>query len=439
MRIIDRRLFLRGTGVAISLPLLDSMLTRAFADPTEAATPGAASAASPRRMVCIGTPFGFDPETFVPPTTGRGYELPLHLQKIADFRNDFTVISGLNHPETGSASHKSEPVMLTGAPNPGTALFRNTVSLDQVAAEHFRGETRFDSLPLTTFYGSLSFTRTGVEIPANNRPSSIFKQLFLEGNAEQAADELRKISEGRSTLDTVAAQAKKLRLQLGPSDRDRLDEYFESVRDVERQLQMSEAWVHRPKPKVDAPQPQDIDGPGQQQAKLRLMFDMIHLALSTDSTRSITIKTFGDHHDLSHHGKEPGKLDECRKVEAELITAVGLLLGKLKQSKEGDATLLDRTSVLLTSNLRDGNTHWTDNLPVLLAGGGFRHGQHLGFNQPFLDDLAAKEFGKTGEPVHREGNRPPLCNLYVSMLQRMGVPAGEFGSGNATLAGLEMA
>jgi len=436
---INRRFFLRGTGVALALPLLDSMLRRAHADPTVTAAAGdtaAASPASPRRMVCIGTPFGFDPETFIPTTTGRDFALPLHLQKIADFRDQFTIISGLNHPDTKNASHKSEPVMLTGAANPGTALFRNTVSLDQVAVEHFRGQTRFDSLALSTFYGSLSYTRTGVEIPASSSPSAIFAQLFLGGNADEATAELRRIKEGRSSLDAVSTQARKLRENVGPGDRHRLDEYFDSVRDVERQLQMAERWVHLPKPKVDVPQPQDIAGPGQQEAKLRLMFDMIHLALSTDSTRTITIKTFGDHHDLSHHGKEPDKLDQCRKVESDLITAVGVLLGKLKQSREGNETLLDRTSILLTSNLRDGNTHWTDNLPVLLAGGGFRHGQHLGFNPQFLDDLRGKN-SQSGETIHRTANTPPLCNLYVSMLQRMGVPVGEFGSGNATLAGLE--
>ena len=442
---IDRRLLLRGTGVALSLPLLDSMLGRAWADaagnavrPADA-TLSDASSASSRRMLCIGTPFGFDPETFIPTTTGREYTPPAILAKIAEHRDDFSIISGLCHPETKSASHKSEPVLLTGAPNPGTPQFRNTVSLDQVAAEHFRGQTRFDSLALTTFYGSLSFTRTGVEIPADSSPSKIFAQLFLNGDANQAALELRMINEGRSTLDTVATQAKKLRASVGPGDQQRLDEYFDSVRDVERQLHMAERWVHTPKPKVDLPQPSDIQGPGQQEARLRLMFDMIHLAFATDSTRTITIRTFGDHHDLSHHGKEPGKLEDCRKVEADLITAVGSLLTKFKQSKEGEASLLDRTMVLVTSNLRDGNTHWTDNLPVLLAGGGFKHGQHLGFNPKFLEDLGGKQRESNGEPARALANTPPLCNLYVSMLQRMGVPTGAFGSGNATLAGLEIA
>lgn len=223
----------------------------------------------------------------------------------------------------------------------------------------------------------------------------------------------------------------------GPADRRRLDEYFEAVRDVERQMAQARDWARRPKPNPGAAAPGDIGTPGQQAAKLKLMFDVIHLALKTDSTRVITIKTFGDHHDLSHHGKEPGKLGECRKVESELMAAFATLVGRLKATPDGDASLLDRTTVFLGSNLRDGNTHWTDNLPALLAAGGFRHGQHLAFNPAFLADLDAKAHGSATDrgsagPVAV----PPLCNLYVSILQRLGVPTDRFGSATGTLAGL---
>jgi hypothetical protein len=270
----------------------------------------------------------------------------------------------------------------------------------------------------------------------------VFAKLFLASTPAQQTEELRKIGTGRSMLDFVGDQAKRLGKRVTAADRARLDEYFESVRDVERQLQMSGEWVNRPKPKAPGAAPADIAGPGQQQKKLQLMFDMIYLALVTDSTRAITIKTFGDHHDLSHHGKEPKKLEACRQVEVELLQAYGGLLTKLKAAQEGSGGhMLDRTMVLITSNLKDGNSHSTANLPVLLAGGGFKHGQHLTFNKPYIESIAAaviEPAAKTPAPVVGAGSTP-LCNLYLSMLQRAGIASDRFSSSSGTLTGLEFA
>ncbi len=431
---LDRRTFLRSAGIALALPLLESMGAGV------STVSAGENAPSPRRLVAIGTPFGFDPSAFVPTKTGRNYELPAHLQHIKEFKDDFTIVSGLNHPNTGGGGHKAEAVMLTGAPYPDYSYnLRNTISIDQEFATHFRGQTRYDSLVLTTYNGSLSCTSNGVSIPASNRPSEIFARLFLTGTPQQAAEELHKIGEGRSMLDFVGDRAKRLTQKVCASDRARLDEYFESVRAVEKQLQMASEWVNRPKPKAPGAPPQDITAPGEQPKKLQLMFDMIHLALVTDSTRAITIKTFGDHHDLSHHGKEAKKRADCQQVETELMKAYGSLLTKLKASQENGGNLLDRTMVLMTSNLRDGNTHWTHNLPVLLAGGGFRHGQHLTFNQVYVDSLAsAVEDKKDAKVPALDANQTPLCNLFVSMLQRAGVDTGKFSSSSGRLAGLEM-
>lgn len=432
---IARRTFLRTAGVCLALPFLESMMR-----PVRA---GEEKKAAPRRMVAIGTPFGFDPQCFVPTKTGKDFALPSHLEHLKDLRADFSIITGLNHPNTGGGGHKAEAVMLTGAPYPDYSHnLHNTISIDQEFATHFRGQTRYDSLVLTTYNGTLSYTSNGVAIPAENRPSLIFSKLFLSSTPQQASEELRCIGEGRSMLDFVGSQVARLSKKISVNDRARLDEYFESVRSVEKQLQMSSEWVNRPKPKAPCPPPQDINTPGQQAAKLQLMFDMIHLALVTDSTRAITIKTFGDHHDLSHHGKEVKKLSQCRDVEVELMKGYASLITKLKASKEGEGgALLDSTMVLMTSNLMDGNSHSTYNLPVLLAGGGFRHGQHLAFNQPFIERMA-KEVDGTGEklPIPTTGAIPtPLCNLYVSMLQRAGIEANTFGSGATRLTGLEMA
>jgi hypothetical protein len=436
MKPLPRRLFLKHAGIAIGLPMLDSMLPKGCF--------GAAPTTSPRRMVCIGVPFGFDPTAFVPVSAGRDYELPAHLTHLADYRNDFTVISGLSHPNTGGGGHKAEAVMLTGAPYPDYSHnLKNTISVDQAFATRFRGETRYESLVLTTGGGSLSVTANGVSIPAIDRPSAVFKKLFLAATPAEMEAELRRIDEGRSMLDFVGERAKNLNRQISSADRQRVEEYFESVRDVERQLKMTREWVNRPKPPAVGGEPKDITDNQQQRAKFQLMIDMIHLALVTDSTRAVSLMTFGMHHDLSHHGKEPKKLAACRQVEIELIQAFGGLLAKLKSAKEGGSTLLDSTMVLMTSNLRDGNTHWTYNLPTILAGGGFRHGQHLAFNRPYLEEVSQEMNVALGTKFNPEKkiplmgqNQQPLCNLYTSMLQQGGIEIERFSTATSSLTGL---
>ena len=436
MKQLPRRMFLKSAGIAIGLPMLDSMLP--------SIGHGAEPVAPPRRMVCIGVPFGFDPTAFVPVTTGRDYVLPSHLTHLADFRDDLTVISGLSHPNTGGGGHKAEAVMLTGAPYPDYSHnLKNTISVDQAFAARFRGETRYESFALTTQGPSLSVTANGVAIPAISQPSVVFKKLVLAATPAEMDAELRRIDEGRSMLDFVGDRAKSLNHQISTADRQRVDEYFESVRDVERQLKMAREWVNQPKPAPIGGEPRDIADNQQQKAKFQLMIDMIHLALVTDSTRAISLMTFGMHHDLSHHGKEPKKLAACRQVEVELMQAFGGLLDKLKKAKEGGSTLLDSTMVMMTSNLRDGNTHWTYNLPVILAGGGFKHGQHLAFNRPYLDEVNQELTAAPGTKVSTEKKIPlmgqdqqPLCNLYTSMLRQGGVEIDRFSTATGTLDGL---
>lgn len=433
---VARRTFLRTAGVCLALPFLESMSRPICAGEGK-------KEIAPRRLVAIGTPFGFDPQCFVPLTIGRNYKLPSHLENLKDVRDEFSVITGLSHPNTSGGGHVAEAVLLTGAPCPHDINnFNNTISIDQEFAAHFRGQTRYGSFVLTTCDGTLSYTNNGVAIPAEYRPSKIFEKLFLSNSPAQASEELRRIGEGCSMLDFVGDQASRLSKRISSRDRVRLDEYFESVRTVEKQLQMSKEWVDRPKPKAPCPAPEDITTPGQQGAKLKLMFDMIYLAILTDATRAITIRTFGDHHELSHHGKESGKLSQCRSIEVELMKSYAELIAKLKASKEGTGqSLLENTMVLMTSNLMDGNSHMTCNLPVLLAGGGFRHGQHLAFNQPYIERMSIAGDDKEFKiPIPPTGPIPtPLCNLYVSMLQRAGIESASFGSGPATLTGLEMA
>ena len=417
----DRRQFLRTAGVTLSLPLLDYFLPRARA--------GEKAAAVPRRMVCLCTPLGLHPDNFFPEAAGKDYALSTYLELLKDYRDDFTVISGLSHAGMSSGfAHQASASFLTGAPGAGRPGFRNAVSLDQFAADHIGSQTRFPSLALSAEGSGLSWTRTGALVPAATSPSRVFARLFLEGRADEVRSQVRRLEDGRSILDDVRGEANRLRSDLGTDDRDKLDEYLTSVRELEQRLLKDEGWAKTPKPKVDAQPPTDIPNMADLIGRSKLLFDLTHLALQTDSTRLITIMLAGTtyvppipgvtlgHHDLSHHGKDPGKLEQLKTVELETMKTLRDLLAKLKQTQEGDANLLDRTTVFLGSNLGDGSSHSVRNLPVLLAGGGFKHGQHLPFDPQ---------------------NPPPLCNLYVSMLQRLGIEADKFGTSTGTLSGLE--
>jgi hypothetical protein len=381
-------------------------------------------------MVCICAPLGLHPAHFFPEKAGKDYALTPYLDVLKDFRNDYTVMSGLSHPEVGS-SHDSIYSFLTAAPHPEQrAGFKNSISLDQFAADHIGGETRFASLPLSCEGFSLSWTRSGAIVPSDSFPSSVFARLFIEGRPEEVEAQTRRLRDGQSILDAVRDQTKSIQPSLGASDREKLDEYFTSVRELEQRLARAEEWSKKPKPKVDAKLPQNNANPADLVGKSQLMFDLMHLALQTDSSRLITLLLLGTslvppiqgvnqgHHDLSHHGQDPKKIEQLKAVEIELMKTFRDFLTKLKGSREEGETLLDRTSVFFSSNLGNASNHATKNLPVLLAGGGFKHGQHLAFD-------AAKP--------------PPLSNLYVSMLQRMGIETDKFGSSTGTLTGLEKA
>jgi hypothetical protein len=411
----SRRTFLKAAGVCLALPRLD-----AFAAPGQAAVP--------RRAVFVCAPLGLHAPYFFPKEAGPDYTLTPYLEPLKELRPDFTVVSGLAHPDVGP-SHDSIFSFLTCAPHPERrAGFRNTISVDQLAAEHVGGETRFPSLPLSAEGFGLSWTRTGALVPPDIFPATVFARLFLDGRPEDVRAQARRLRDGRSVLDAVRDQAAGMRPELGTGDRDKLDEYFTSVRELEQRLARAEEWSRRPKPKVEAKPPQNVLNPADLVGKTRSLLDLTHLALQTDSTRLVTLLLLGTslvppiagvsfgHHDLSHHGQDPAKIAQLRTVELEKMKAIGEFLTKLKNTREDGSTLLDRTAVFFSSNLGNASTHGVRNLPVLLAGGGFRHGRHLAFDA---------------------ADAPPLGNLFVSMLQRLGVPASRFGSGTATLRGLE--
>ena len=409
---LSRRAFLRGTGIALTLPFLDAMLP-AFGAAANAST-------TPRRMVCIETNMGILPQFFFPEQPGRDYVSSPYLDRLAAHRKQLTVLSGVSHPGVTGA-HAAERCFLTGTPHPERGGFRNWISLDQFAAEQVGNRTRHPSLVLamSSEGATLSYTRSGAPIPAEKSPKKLFQKLFVQGNSKEVAANVEALQQGRSLLDFVGDQSNRLNRSLSKADQTRMDQYYTSVRDLEQRLHSSEEWEYKPKPVVTVQAPEDIDDAKEFVAKTRLMFDVMKLALETDSTRLLSL--FIDTtviHNITHHGNRPEALSELRGHEEKQFDALNGFLNALAATKEQGEPLLERTMVLYGTPMGSANLHSNVNLPVLLAGGGFKHGQHLSFNKE---------------------NNYPLANLYISMLQRLGLETDQFSTGKGTLRGLEMA
>jgi len=408
---LSRRTFLRGTGVAMALPMLAAMQPRVAT--------ATAQAAIPRRMIAIETNMGILPQFFFPEKAGKDYALSPYLERLAPHRNNFTVFSGVSHPGVTGA-HAAEKCFLTGTPHPERGGFRNWVSLDQFAAETLGNRTRYPSLTLAISNegSTLSYTRSGAPISAERSPKKLFQKLFVQGKPQEVQANVEALRQGRSTLDFVGEQSKRLNQTLSQADQHRLDQYFTSVRELEQRLHSAEAWEYKPKPVVKASAPEDIEDAREFARRTTLMFDVMKLAVETDSSRLITL--FIDTtviHNITHHGNRPEVLAELRGKEETQFDALKGFLDSLTEAKEEGQSLLDRTMVLYGTPMGSANSHSNVNLPVMLAGGGFRHGQHLVFDQH---------------------NNYPLTNLYVSMLQRLGVETSEFSTGKGTMRGLEM-
>ncbi len=330
-------------------------------------------------------------------------------------------------------NHHAGQCFLTGAPHPGQPTFRNSISLDQFAAERIGLDTRFPSLAVSVRKGehyadSVAVSRSGVVIPAETSAEKLYRRLFVAGTNDEKAATMRRIEAGGSVLDLIVDKANRVVKSSVAEDRARLDQYFESVRELETRLQRNIEWENRPKPKVDYPLPKDIADANEVIAKSKLMFDLIRLALQTDSTRvaTLSLSTFSvvphvpgvknETHGLTHHGNEPDKIAELRKIEEAQMKVFGDLLTMLAETRETVGTLLDHTQILYGSCLGNANSHSNQNLPIILAGGGFRHGMHRMFD---------------------EKNNTPLANLFVTMLQRLGIETDRFGSSTGMIGGLE--
>ncbi len=425
-RAVPRRQFLRGAGVALGLPWLDAMRPAFAAEK---------SGDVPRRMVAICNNLGLLPGGFFPKQGGKEYELSPYLSALREYRDDFTVFSGVSHPDV-DGSHSSEVCFLTAAPHPANGGFRNSISLDQYMADYIGVKTRFPSMTLGVNVSkgqrSLTWTGSGVMIPCEDSAAAVYRKLFLQGTEEEVERQVDRLKLGESIMDSVAEHAGGLQRNLGARDKERLDQYVTGVRELERRMVAARAWERKPKPTTKEKEPVDPADSRAYMDKVRLMYDMSRLAFETDSTRLITIfldssnspaidvqgvAITDGYHNLSHHGKNESKLKQLEAIDTWHMKLLAGLVGKLKGVNEGGESLLDRTMVLYGSNFGDANKHTTDNMPVLLAGGGFRHGQHLAFDQ---------------------AKNHPLPNLFVSMLQRMGIESDKFASSTGTMRGLEL-
>ena len=424
-RQLSRRRFLSGAGAFLALPILGSF-TPVFGREK--------AIAPPQRMLLISNNLGVLPTQFFPSKTGRGYEASPYLATLGAFRVDFTVFSGLSHLDV-TGGHSTENCFLTAARGPTKSGFRNEISLDQFAAEKLGQVTRLPTLNLGVNIDkanrSLSWTRDGVLLPAEDSASALFRRMSLQGNPAEVARQLHRLEERGSILDTLLDDTKRYARDLDGADRTRLDQYLTSVREVEARLRTAREWELSPKPATERPMPTDITDRQLFFAKFDLMLSMAQLAFESDSTRIVTLmvdafatpvfklhpdqNTTDGYHNLSHHGQSVEKVRQLQDADQQQMTLLAKVLGRLTEHREGDQRLLDRTMVLFGSNMGDANTHDNTNLPILLAGGGFKHGQHLAF---------------------RRDQNTPLCNLYVSMLRKMGVEADAFGSSTGPLSGL---
>ncbi len=412
MKPLNRRTMIKATGISLALPLLESM-NRAGGDQP---------VAEPARMVFLCNTLGLHPPSLWPSEEGSS----VYLDQLKDHRDDFTLFAGLSHAnQFGRNAHDSEMTWLTSAPKPGVDGFRNTISVDQMVAGQLGYATRFPSIVLGShLQQSQSYTSGGVMIPAETSPAKLFAKLFLEGKPNEVRAEKRRLAQGKSILDQLKSQTDAVRRRASRSDHHLLNDYLDSVRRTEKSIGEVQGWLDKPKPTVDAEQPQDIPSVQELIGRIELLVDLVPLIVQTDSSRviSIMIQDHGPlniegvsqpHHILSHHGQDKEKIGQLQRIETEILKCFARLLGGLKEKQESGRELLKSTSVLFGSNLGNANSHDTNNLPIILAGGNYKHGDFVEFEK---------------------NSNTQLSNLFLTMLAKMGIESESFGQSTGVLS-----
>jgi hypothetical protein len=395
-------------GVVLALPWMESVTM--------------ADAPRTKRLVSIGNHLGFYPDNFFPKDAGKDYTPTSTLKPLERHRDDLTVFSHLDHELNGG--HNAVQGFLTSIKKEEAGGFpAKNMSLDQAAAEHVGSETRFPSVNTGIYKGTdMCWTRAGVHVPPVNNPATLFRALFVSLPANEREAERTRLKHQGSVLDALRDSASALNRTLNAADRNKLDQYLTSVRDVERRLQMSKQWIDQPKPKSPIEEVQDEER--QHIDEVALFYDLMALALQTDSTRVATLETglgfrtseldLGSYHGLSHHGKSPDRVGQLQVIEAFLSTKLSDFISRLKEAK-----IFDDTLIVFGSGMSDGSSHSNRNLPVLLTGGGLKHQGHL---------VCPAEKHK----------RVPLSNLWLSVLQWFGSEANRFGRSTGTFSPMKI-
>lgn len=416
-RPMNRRTVLRGAGVCLALPLMESLLPRSAAAVEEASRT--------QRLVTIAEPFGVVQERFFPKATGMDYEMSPTLKPMERVKSDFTVFSNLDHGVRGG--HQANHALWSGIKNTDRAAYPDgNITVDQRAAELVGHNTRYPSLVFWT--EKSSYTRTGVAVPAIQTPSEAFNLMFVDDTAEKRKFDRETVNASGSILDTVLSSAKTFKKRLGSTDQEKLEEYFTSIRETEKKLELAEGWIDQPKPEINDPKLKKI-GSGSRDEKtggnlLGVWLDLAFLGLQTDSSRVLSMAinncnwgldgVVDSFHTLSHHGQLEEKLRQLDIVETFMMEQLAVFIERLKGTKQPDgSSMLDSTQVLFGSGLGSGSLHSNTNLPIILAGGRWKHGQHIDGQQ-----------------------KQPLCNVFLSVLQQMGAEQDYFNRSNSTFTAL---
>ncbi|MES2597994.1 MAG: DUF1552 domain-containing protein [Verrucomicrobiota bacterium] len=422
---MNRRFFLQSLGASLALPGLPSLMAKTVGG-NSAVQAGKGAGMGARRFVAVGNLLGFQTKQLFPTTVGKSYEKTALLEPIWDNRSQMTLFRGLDHGVKGG--HFAVHSFLSGVLN-SEAQNRadGNVTIDQFLADAVGFETRFPSLTVGSEGGihggcQIAWTKSGVRVPPVTNPAELFDKLFTSDTKERQARRVQENKVQASILDSVLDEANRLSKQVNYEDKSKLDEYLTSVRDVEKRLELRERWTTQPKPKAP------FDKPANHNAveDLPLLYELIALALQTDSTRIATLEIGGDFmpqhlgikkdwHGLSHHGNDPESLASLITLEKYQIEHFGKFITRLSKINDGERSLLDSTTAIFGSGMGDGNSHKNSDLPVILAGGGYKHGE---FRQ-----------------VANQGiNKVPLCNLFVDIAQKMGVETDSFGSSTGRFA-----
>jgi hypothetical protein len=420
-----RRFLLKSVGVTLALPSLPSLMASAAGGNSALQTAKGAGAEA-KRFVAIGNLLGYQTKQFFPKTSGAAYEETTLLKPLWDNRGQMTVYRGLDHGLKGG--HFAVHSFLSGVLN-SEAQNRpqGNVTIDQYMADEIGHQTRFPSLTVGSEGGihggcQIAWTKAGVRVPPISGPAELFDRLFIEDAQDRRERRGQEHRLQASILDAVREDANRLTRQVNREDKAKLDEYFTSVRDVEQRLQLRQHWANQPEPAAPFARPANKN----KVQDLPLLYELIALALQTDSTRIATLEIGGDflpqdlgidkaYHGLSHHGNDEAAIKHLITLETYQIQHFAKFLTRLSQMQDGERKLLDSTTVLFGSGIGDANTHKNSDLPIILAGGGYRHGE---FKQ-----LPASGPGKV-----------PLCNLFVDIAQKMGLETGAFGNSTGRFA-----